>query len=59
MSRLVKKEGVKRERSRDRSATATVNDGDAEDGDISFIRAKRLRHPITLNEDGIEVVDLT
>ncbi|RYO18240.1 hypothetical protein AA0121_g5095 [Alternaria tenuissima] len=49
---------VKRERfKRERSSTAVMEDQD--DGNVSFVSAKRRRLPITLNEDGIEIVDLT
>jgi hypothetical protein len=33
--------------------------GDQDDDNVSFVSAKRRRLPITLNEDGIEIVDLT
>lgn len=57
-ARVVKRErGVKRERSRERSRSLTVVDGD--DGDVSFVSAKRLKIPVTLNEDGTELLDLT
>jgi hypothetical protein len=57
-TRVVKRErGIKRERSREKSST--VNEADIDDDEISFISAKRRRPPITLNEDGIETVDLT
>ena len=49
---------VKRERfKRERSSTAVMEDQD--DDHVSFVSAKRRRLPITLNEDGIEVFDLT
>ncbi|RYN81380.1 hypothetical protein AA0120_g10076 [Alternaria tenuissima] len=32
---------------------------DQDDDHVSFVSAKRRRLPITLNEDGIEVFDLT
>ncbi|RYN23517.1 hypothetical protein AA0113_g5236 [Alternaria arborescens] len=49
---------VKRERfKRERSSTAVMEDQD--DDNVSFVSAKRRRLPITLNEDGIEIVDLT
>lgn len=54
---LKRGQGVKRERSRERSRTATVDDGDA--GDVSFVSAKRRKLPRTLDEDGTETIDLT
>ena len=49
---------VKRERfKRERSSTAVMEDQD--DDNVSYVSAKRRRLPITLNEDGIEIVDLT
>lgn len=57
-ARVVKQEhGVKREWSRGRRSAANV-DGDDEDN-VSFVSAKRQRHPVTLNEDGTETIDLT
>ena len=41
---------------RDRDSEETlVDDEDA----VSFIRSKRVKRPVALNEDDIEVVDLT
>lgn len=55
-TRNVKREhGVKRERTRERSSTAN----EVDDDELSFVSAKRRRHPVTLNEDGVETVDLT
>lgn len=56
-SQNVKRErGVKRERTRERSSTA----GEVVDDDeLSFVSAKRRRHPVTLDEDGVETIDLT
>ncbi|RII14330.1 hypothetical protein CUC08_Gglean003909 [Alternaria sp. MG1] len=42
---------------RERFSTAVMEDQD--DDHVSFVSAKRRRLPITLNEDGIEVFDLT
>jgi len=57
-ARIVKHEGgVKRERSRERSGTA--NNAEIDDDDVSFVSAKRRRLPVTLNEDGVETIDLT
>jgi hypothetical protein len=56
-SQNVKREhGVKRERTRERSSTA---DELVDDDELSFVSAKRRRHPVILNEDGVETVDLT
>ncbi|KAF1921825.1 hypothetical protein BDU57DRAFT_545226 [Ampelomyces quisqualis] len=53
----VKRErGIKRGRSRERSRTVSDFDGG---NDVSFISAKRLKLPVTLNEDGAEMIDLT
>jgi hypothetical protein len=49
----VKREGFKRER----SSTAIREDQD--DDGVFFVSAKRRRLPVTLNEDGIEIIDLT
>ncbi|KAF2127324.1 hypothetical protein P153DRAFT_433116 [Dothidotthia symphoricarpi CBS 119687] len=54
-ARAVKREGVKRER----SDTATDTDPHVDDDELSFISAKRRRFPVTLNEDGMETIDLT
>lgn len=52
-SRPIKQEhGVKRERSE-------TFDGDATEDEVSFVSAKKVRGPVTLNEDGVELVDLT
>ncbi|KAF2651347.1 hypothetical protein K491DRAFT_761121 [Lophiostoma macrostomum CBS 122681] len=45
---------VKRERS-DESERTIVEDDD----EVSFVRAKRVKVPVTLNEDGVEILDLT
>jgi hypothetical protein len=59
-ARIVKSErGVKRERGRDRSSTVGGAEDDDDDGEVSFVSAKRRRLPVTLNEDGVETVDLT
>jgi topoisomerase IA-like protein len=56
--RAVKQEqGVKRERSRERCNTANTANND--DGDISFVSAKRRQLPVTVDEDGTETIDLT
>jgi hypothetical protein len=56
----VKREGgaIKRERSRDRSDNIhEIND---DDDDVSFVSAKRRRQlPVTVNEKGTEIIDLT
>ncbi|KAG9190579.1 hypothetical protein G6011_08667 [Alternaria panax] len=49
----IKREGTKRER----SSTAVSEDQDNDD--VSFVSAKRRRIPVTLNENGIEIIDLT
>jgi len=49
--------GVKRERSRERSRTAFEFNGD--DEELSFVSAKRSRHPVIIDEDGAETIDLT
>lgn len=54
---MKREQGVKRERSRERSRTATVDDGDA--GDVYFVSAKRRKLRVTLDEDGTETIDLT
>jgi hypothetical protein len=58
-STVVKRErGIKRERTRERSATVSGVDGD--DDGVSFVSAKRRRQlPVILNEDGTETIDLT
>ncbi|KAL1797330.1 hypothetical protein ACET3X_003936 [Alternaria dauci] len=49
---------VKRERlKRERSSTVVMEDQDNDD--VSFVCAKRRRHFVALNEDGVEIVDLT
>ncbi|KAF2025121.1 hypothetical protein EK21DRAFT_77178 [Setomelanomma holmii] len=56
-ARATKCEGaLKRERSRERSRT--VNNL-VDDDELSFISAKRRKLPVTLNEDGVETIDLT
>lgn len=55
---VVKREGVKRERSRERSSTVYYIDGGS-DEDISFVSAKRRRLPVSIDEDGVETIDLT
>jgi hypothetical protein len=49
----VKREGIKRERS------SNIVDEDEEDDEVFFVSAKRRRLPITLDEDGNEIIDLT
>jgi hypothetical protein len=57
-ARAVKREGgIKRERTRERSITLDGVQGD--DDELSFVSAKRRRLPVTVNEDGIETIDLT
>lgn len=62
-ARAVKREhGVKRERERNRERSRTAVSGgewDDYDDDVSFVSTKRKRLPVTLNEDGIETIDLT
>jgi len=56
-AQAVKREGgMKRERSRERSSPANEI---VDDDEISFVSAKRRRLPVTLNEDGVETIDLT
>jgi hypothetical protein len=57
-AQVVKQErGVKRERSRERSSTAYDFNGD--DDEVSFVSVKRARHPVIIDEDGSETIDLT
>jgi hypothetical protein len=57
-TRTVKQErGIKRERSRERSETLGTPGADTDD--VAFLSAKRTRLPVTLNEDGVETIDLT
>jgi hypothetical protein len=58
-ARAVKQEhGIKRERTRERSSTYT---DDADDDDMSVVLTKRRRenYRTTVNEDGVEEIDLT
>jgi hypothetical protein len=56
--RIIKRErGVKCEHSRERSRTA--NSTETDDDEISFVSAKRRRLPVTVNEDGVETINLT
>ena len=58
-ARAVKQErGIKRERTRERSSTCT---GDADDDELSIVSTKRRReqYKTTVNEDGVEEIDLT
>ncbi|EFQ92434.1 hypothetical protein PTT_10464 [Pyrenophora teres f. teres 0-1] len=50
---LVKREGVKRERS------YTVSQMEDYSDEVTFVSEKRRRLPVTLNEDGTEIIDLT
>jgi hypothetical protein len=57
-ARPVKHEhGVKRERTRERSST--WDGAEMHDDDLSFVSAKRRRLPVTIDEDGVETIDLT
>ena len=47
--------GVKRERER----STTVDDAIHDDDELSFVSAKRRRLPVTIDEDGVETIDLT
>jgi hypothetical protein len=60
----VKREGgaIKRERSRDRSRDRSdnIHEINDDDDDVSFVSAKRRRQlPVTVNEKGTEIIDLT
>jgi hypothetical protein len=44
--------GVKREPGSDASGTG------GDDDDVLFVSARRLHHRVTLDEDGVEIVDL-
>ncbi|KAI4629228.1 uncharacterized protein J4E87_003490 [Alternaria ethzedia] len=50
---VIKQEGIKRERS------STITGGGQDEDDVSFVSAKRRRLPVTLNENGVEIIDLT
>ncbi|KAI4636714.1 hypothetical protein J4E93_011012 [Alternaria ventricosa] len=50
---VIKREGVKRERS------STIINEDNDDDDVTFLSAKRRRLPVTLDENGAEIIDLT
>ena len=52
--RVKREEGVKRER----SATVSQVGGD-DDGEVSFVSEKRRRLAVTIDEDGVETIDLT
>jgi hypothetical protein len=55
VARPVKREkGVKRERS---ATIGQMQGGD--DDEVSFVSEKRRRLPVTINEDGVETIDLT
>ncbi|KAH4107673.1 hypothetical protein HBH46_051040 [Parastagonospora nodorum] len=54
--RVKQEQGVKRERTRGRSSATYDFDSDDE---VSFVSAKRRRHPIIIGEDGAETIDLT
>lgn len=57
-ARPIKTEILKRERDRERSATANEKEADI-DEEVSFVSSKRRRLPVTINEDGVETIDLT
>lgn len=66
MSREVKQEGIKRERDRRERSATLVNDRDdddnnGDDDEVSFVRAAKRQRlpPIIINEDGVEILDLT
>ncbi|KAI4919496.1 hypothetical protein J4E90_001631 [Alternaria incomplexa] len=50
---VIKREGIKRERS------STIINEDNDDDDVTFLSAKRRRLPVTLDENGAEIIDLT
>jgi len=51
---------VKRERTRDRSEIAGGEGGFVDNDEVSFVSAKRRKlPPFTINEDGVEIFDLT
>ena len=51
---------MKRERTRDRSATADRVGGFVDNDEVSFVSAKRRKlPPVTIDEDGVETFDLT
>jgi hypothetical protein len=52
-------QAVKRERGVKRERSSTANGVDIDDNEISFVSAKRLRPPVTLDENGVETIDLT
>ncbi|KAH7389623.1 hypothetical protein DE146DRAFT_791630 [Phaeosphaeria sp. MPI-PUGE-AT-0046c] len=55
---VVKQErGIKRESNRDRDSTMEALNED--DDDVTFVSTKRSRLLVTLNEDGVETIDLT
>jgi hypothetical protein len=55
--RVKQEGGIKRERSIERSNTVH---GDNLDDEVSFVSAKRRRqHPVIVDEDGTETIDLT
>ncbi|KAI8934333.1 hypothetical protein NX059_009069 [Plenodomus lindquistii] len=57
----VKKEGVKREASRERSSTVVgAEHVHVDDDDVSFVSEQRKRRlPVSVNEEGVETIDLT
>ncbi|KAI4610865.1 hypothetical protein J4E80_007894 [Alternaria sp. BMP 0032] len=50
---VIKREGIKRERS------STIINEDNDDDEVTFLSAKRRRLPVTLDENGAEIIDLT
>jgi hypothetical protein len=53
-ARRVKTEGIKRECTRDSSPTVQ-----GDDDDVFFISEKRRKLNVTVNEAGVETIDLT
>jgi hypothetical protein len=50
----VKIEGIKRERARESSLTV-----DTDDDEVSFVSEKRQKLNVTVDEAGVETIDLT
>ncbi|KAI4914146.1 hypothetical protein J4E85_010658 [Alternaria conjuncta] len=51
---VIKRERIKRERS-----STIIREDREDDDDVTFVSAKRRRLPVTLDENGAEIIDLT
>lgn len=49
---------MKRERMDSDNNDPLSENANGVDGEVTFVSSKRRRFPVTLNEDGVEVVDL-